>query len=202
MHEYSFNGHPRHKILYGVTFLAMTLSAFASEHIHNLLKFFHITVSFSISAFVLFRFLYFLLNKYIWQCGWFAKNFHFPDLNGEWQCDGVGINCAHNCEFPWQGTINIIQTWDKILVALKTEKSTSSSLSVVGNLKHIPGVGYKLSYHYENTPGISEAELRKHEGVCNLTFTEDLKGAEGYYFNNIKERASFGKMSLIKKGDS
>jgi len=154
---------------------------------------FNIQVTWSIGSFTLFSLLYFLFNMLIWKFSWFGKILKFPNLTGQWACQGASENLKSRSQYDWTGTITIVQTWDKILISLKT---TSRSKSLIGGIRYVPGVGYEVSYHYENTPPVDAIELKKHEGFCVLTFANDLKSAEGWYFNNIKDRASYGVMNL------
>ena len=124
---------------------------------------------------------------------------NFPNLSGKWKCEAISNNIALNQQFPWQSDITITQSWDKILIISKTTTSKSQSKSVVGGIHFVQGKGYEVSYHYHNVPNVTEPDLKKHEGFCVLCFSEDLKTAEGYYFNNVKERASYGEMKLKRE---
>ncbi|HHB2168546.1 TPA: hypothetical protein ACOQ6R_002687 [Bacillus cereus] len=153
-------------------------------------------VGVSITFSLLFAILYFLFNKYIWKFKICKKFLCIPDLNGEWKCIGLSNNIDLQKQFDWTGEIKIIQTWDKICIAMGNGGS-SKSKSITAAIKYFEGVGYRLSYNYENTPEVyADSDMRKHDGFCVLTFNEDNKKAEGYYFNNIKDRKSYGKMNL------
>jgi len=199
MHEYTVIGHPREKVIFGITVISLFISNSLSSYLNKWLEqYLNFTATFSLSAFTVFGLLYLLFNHCIWKVEFFEKLFHFPNLNGEWECDGLSNNIALGEKFDWEGTVIIKQSWDKILISLKTKTSTSQSMSVTGGIKYYAGVGYKLSYHYENTPNASSDDLRKHEGFCILTFSEDRKVSDGCYFNNIKDRQSYGEMRLIR----
>lgn len=205
MHEYTVIGHPRHKVIFFIAILSSLISNCISKYIHPWFQDYltsSIVVTFTISGFAIFGALYFLFNHFLWKLAVFRKLFHFPNLAGTWECVGKSNNISLNKVTDWEGTIVVTQSWDKILVSLKTNNSTSQSMSIVGGIKYFSGVGYKLSYHYENTPNASEEELKKHEGFCILTFCEDTMTAEGYYFNNIKDRQSYGEMHLKRSEDS
>jgi len=194
LHEYTVIGHPRQKVI----FIVAIVSIFASHFITNII---HSWLSFSLSAFTLFTILYFLFNQYIWKFSLFEKVFRFPNIAGEWECTGLATNITSNQDFDWEGTTTITQTWDKVLISLRT-KTSPQSLSLTGGIRHFPGVGYKVTYHYENTPSASAVEVKKHEGFCILTFSSDLSTAEGCYFNNIKDRASYGEMKLKRRSNN
>jgi len=202
MHEYSLTDHPRHKIIFGLAVISGFLSNLLSGLIQSISELLSapILATFTVSGFMIFGLLYLFFNIWIWKLKWFKKIFQIPDLNGTWECEGISHNISLNQRFDWKGEVTIRQSWDKILICLETEKSRSQSESVVGGIKYIPGVGHKLSYHYINNPGANtEEDLRKHEGYCILTFSEDGVSAHGSYFNNIKDRKSYGEMNLKRR---
>ncbi|MDR3600353.1 MAG: hypothetical protein P4L49_07725 [Desulfosporosinus sp.] len=201
MHEYSVIGHPREKIIYWLAFISIISAPLVSKFIDMILNnYLSITWKLTISGVAIYTILYILFNKYLWKIEAFSKLFKFPNLNGEWQCVGKSYNPKQNKNFNWNGNIKIVQTWDKISITLKTSNSTSQSMSSIGGIKHIPGIGYKLAYNYENSPHISSTELAKHEGYCSLDISEERISADGYYFNNAKERQTFGEMKLTRSG--
>ena len=202
MHEYCVIGHPREKIIYWLAFISIVFAPLVSNLIHILLNdYLSITWKLTLSGVVIFSILYIIFNKYLWKIKYFSKLFRFPDLNGEWECIGKSYNPKINKNYDWNGTVKIVQTWDKISITLKTSNSTSQSMSSIGGIKHLPGIGYRLAYNYENSPHISTTELAKHEGYCSLDISEELNSANGYYFNNAKDRQTFGEMKL-KRSDN
>lgn len=200
MHEYTVIGHPRQKVIFFVAIVSVVVSNFISDYVYQWLKqFFNITLTFTISSSVIFAILYVFFNQFLWKSKIFEKIFHFPNLEGEWKCTGLSNNISLGQKFDWEGTIVIKQSWDKILISLKTKSSSSQSKSVTGGLRYFAGVGYELSYHYENTPNASRDGLQKHEGFCILTFSPEKEAAGGCYFNNIKDRQSYGEMNLKRR---
>ncbi len=135
-------------------------------------------------------------NKYIWRRKFVQTILGVPDLNGEWACKGVTKDNDGNVIYEWDANVTISQTWEKIRVYLTTGQSSSRSKSA--SLVKEPGRGYVLMYSYQNEPRIGEPELRSHVGYCELLLDEDLKTAEGDYFNN-KGRVTFGRMKLTRK---
>ncbi|MBP7510080.1 MAG: hypothetical protein KA807_19870 [Prolixibacteraceae bacterium] len=199
MHEYCVIGHPREKIIFIMAFISITLAPIVSTIVQTSFQtYFHIVVALTLSSSSVFAFLYFLFNKYLWRISIFKKMYSFPDFNGRWECKGKSFNKELNIEFEWTGTVVITQTWDKILISLQTGNSSSRSISVISGIKYYPGLGYKLSYHYENIPMPTATDLKKHEGFCSLVFNENFELADGFYFNNNKERQTYGEMKLMK----
>ena len=135
-------------------------------------------------------------NKWIWRRKFVQALLGVPDLNGEWECQGLTKDGEGNVTYEWQATVTIAQTWEKIRVYLNTGQSSSRSKSA--SLVKEPGRGYVLMYSYQNEPRIGEPELRAHVGYCELQLSEDLTVAEGDYFNN-KGRITFGRMKLVRK---
>lgn len=203
MHEYSVIGHPKHKITFGIAALSGVISSIISNEIQPWLQElfnFSSIATFPVSTFTIFSLLYLLFSLLLWKSSLYKKLFHVPNLDGDWDCIGLSNNIKLNKQFDWNGIVNIRQDWDKILITLKTENSQSNSLSTTVGIKYYSGMGYKLSYHYENTPRANtDKDLQKHEGFCILTFSEDLQSAEGCYFNNMKERQAYGDMKLIRR---
>ena len=200
MHEYTVFGHPREKIILVIALISLTLSGWFSLLFEQWIpKYFSFSVNFSISVFTIFSIFYLIFNNFVWKSKVFVKILHFPNLDGEWECDGLGHNLIEGKKYPWEGIVVIKQSWDKIIISNRTRTSTSNSISLTGGIKYYPGLGYKVSYHYENCPNASETELKKHEGYCILTFNEECSAAEGCYFNNTKDRPTYGEMILKRR---
>ena len=202
MHEYSVIGHPRKTIILVLAIVSGVISKGITNLLETWVAEFNVVVSFSVSTFTVFALLYLLFNHILWKLNIFSKFLNFPNLNGEWECLGLSNNIKKNKQYPWNGTVVIKQTWDKMLISVKTSTSTSHSISQTGGLRHYPGLGYKMSYHYENIPSVSQTELKKHEGFCILTFDENVTSATGCYFNNIKDRATYGEMNLRRRAEN
>ena len=119
-----------------------------------------------------------------------------PNLEGKWHCNGETRDLDGNVTYNWTATVTIAQTWEKIRVSLNTGQSQSRSVAAA--LLYEPGIGYRLMYSYRNEPRTGEPELRPHRGYCEIIFSDDLKTAEGDYFNN-NGRVTFGRMALTRK---
>lgn len=200
MHEYTITNQSRHKILFWMTIIASTISVPITVLLNRLMSFFQLgaIISFSISSLTVFTILYWLFNNYIWKFKKISKLMGLPDISGKWINEGKSHNIVTNKKYNWKSEIIITQKWDKILIVSKNENS-SDSKSIVGGMHFVEGKGFDFSYHYLNTPVIGQKNLNRHEGFCVLCFSEDLSCAEGYYFNNVKDRSSYGEMKL-KRG--
>jgi hypothetical protein len=118
-----------------------------------------------------------------------------PDLSGKWRCIGRTLNADGSTKHDWEGTVTILQSWDKLRVHLKTSHSGSNSITAA--LLYDEADGYVLLYHYKNDPHIGEPELRSHRGFAELLFAKDRQSAQGEYFNG-HGRFTFGTMRLTR----
>jgi hypothetical protein len=118
-----------------------------------------------------------------------------PNLAGEWRCTGTTQAIDGKPGFDWEGTVTIVQTWDKIRVRLKTAQSGSNSIAAA--LAYDAIDGYRLLYHYENLPAADQPALGVHRGCADLIFAKDLQSATGEYFNG-RGRMTYGTMQLTR----
>ena len=139
--------------------------------------------------------LYWLFNRHLWKISLVNRLLKLPNLAGDWRCEGQTINPDRSLGHPWQGTITITQSWDLIKIRLKTKQSHSRSIAAA--LIHDEADGYRVMYHYLNTPNIDEPELNVHRGFSELTFASDCQTALGEYFNG-QGRFTFGTMKLTR----
>lgn len=148
-----------------------------------------------ISAGVVYLGVHAVFDKWLWKCRLARKIIDVPDIAGTWSCKGVTKDAEGNTTHEWTGTVSITQSWEKIVVRMKTSQSNSNSM--VAALISEGLQGYRLIYRYTNEPKAGEP-LNAHVGFCDLRFNRDLTEAEGDYFN--KGRWTFGQMRLTKEG--
>jgi len=137
--------------------------------------------------------LYWLLNRYVWKWPIMASVLGVPNLSGDWVCSGETIDTKGNILHAWNANITIVQSWERIRVRLKNDKSGSNSTSAA--LIYDAADGFRLFYSYKNDPNIKETELNAHRGWAEITFAKDLMSGEGEYFNGYG-RYTFGRMNL------
>lgn len=140
--------------------------------------------------------LYAVFDRHAWRWPWLSSLLRVPDLSGCWACEGTMQNREGTAILSWDGDVTIVQTWDKVRVRLKTSNSGSNSINAA--LIHDSIDGYRLIYNYENDPRPEEPDLRPHLGFAQLTFSNDLRSAEGTYFNG-HGRYTFGRLHWTKK---
>lgn len=92
--------------------------------------------------------------------------------------------------------MTITQLYEKIAIQLKTQQSSSRSISAA--LIPEAGAGFRLIYSYQNEPRVGETELNRHIGHCELVFDPAIESADGDYFNS-GGRTTFGQMELRKQ---
>lgn len=137
--------------------------------------------------------LYWLFDRRIWKVSLLAKLLKVPDLSGKWECTGYPVNSPS--AVPWKGSATIIQSWDRLRVHIETPNSVSDSLSAA--LLYDEAVGFRLMYHYCNTPRVTAQALAPHHGFAELIFAPGEQSAAGDYFNG-RGRNTFGTMALTK----
>ncbi len=198
MHEYSILSHPRERIIYYISLLAIALAPLLTanlSYIHNIFS--HSLLNFTISTSLAFTALYWLFSKFIWRLRFINKVLAVPNLNGTWKCVGKSIDKLTGKNLEWQGSFTITQNWQKIMITLTTQDSQSLSVSIMGGLKQISGAGFILGYSYENKPKSTITELKPHTGYCQIHFNEQLTKATGAYYND-ENRSTFGSLELRK----
>lgn len=193
MHEYSVKNSKKIHIIIGIALLGATIVTWLLK----ILAQFPLIPSFSISSLSVATLLYLLFNKILWKMKLINLFLGCPNLNGKWKVEGKSTKNSEN--YDWEGIIEIVQTYDEILISLKTSNSTSKSNSVTGNIEK-KGKEFQLSYNYENIPNSNAPkEMRRHTGNCTIIFESNLKKAHGNYFNNSRDRQTFGEMNLTKE---
>jgi len=149
-----------------------------------------------VGAGAVFGALYWIFNRYAWRWPVLNAAVRVPNLSGEWKCLGKTFQPDGTIHYEWKATVTIFQSWDKIRVRLKTERSGSDSIAATLVCDDLDG--YRLLYNYRNHPRIGAVELKSHLGFCDLNFSKDLKSAEGEYFNG-HGRNTFGTMNLTRR---
>lgn len=151
-----------------------------------------------VSSIAVFGTLYFAFDRFLWRRSFLRRFLLVPDLNGAWEVTGrTIIKNGTEYEWHWDGEIRIAQSWSKIRIVLKTAKSASKSIAA--SLYREPGEGYRLIYHYDNTPTLDRNDMHRHCGLCDLVFDDGASEAVGKYFTD-RDRLTVGTMTLCRKG--
>jgi hypothetical protein len=198
MHGYSVENHPRAKIMFSISFIAILITPVINKKISEIFALIpNNTISLTLGCAAIFTILYFIFDRFLWKpvLKYLCK---YPNFSGTWDLTGFSNKSTTGKRYEWSGKIIITQTWSNIIVTLTTNNSTSKSVSVTGGVKRIPGAGYTLSYHYKNDPNKPGTELKKHDGFCSLDFDENILTASGRYFTDA-DRNTSGTMELVKR---
>jgi hypothetical protein len=196
MHDYAIFGHDRVSIGRWLGIGALLIAGWVSEfliQIKNLTgyeAFGKVTVTIAILYFIL----HWIFNTYMWK----IPLVKLPDLNGKWNLTGTTLNEDGSTKYTWHGTMAIEQSWEKILIHVKTDKS--ESLSYTATLSKREGAlgGWRLSYSYKSEPNTEQQhELKSHNGYCEIKIDNDLTVGDASYFNN-NGRRTFGIMKIEK----
>ncbi|HIF9407044.1 TPA: pancortin-3 [Photobacterium damselae] len=197
MHDYAVFGHNRATIgrWLGVSSIVLTgaISSLIS-YIYKLTGFQAIT-GVAITTGLIYFVLHWLFNKYAWR----IPLFQIPNLNGIWKVKGATLDEDGNTKYEWDAEIDIEQTWEKMVVCLKTRQSASESYTATLAKANGTRGGWLLSYSYNNNPNVDQYhELNSHKGYCEIVLDKELKIGSAAYFNS-NGRRTFGKMALSKE---
>lgn len=198
MHDYAVFGHNRATIGRWIGIIAILISGAISQVLISMYSltgieaFAKATVTTGVIYFVL----HWLFNNIIWKIPFFK----IPDLAGKWKLVGKTLNEDGSTRYDWNADVGIEQTWEKIVINLRTKNS--QSFSQTATLEKQYGLGsWLLSYSYKNEPYTEQAhELNAHKGYCQIEFDTDITVGIASYFNN-NGRRTFGTMQLTKEKD-
>lgn len=190
-HEYCVqNGYNRShagRYVYAFATLVSWLLIYGLLKIFGELPYYWNTIISTLTTGILFLAVYFLFEKWMWKTKLFFKILKYPNISGQWSCDGVSSfqqedNDMVKQDFKWKGTVIILQSWDKVRIRLETEHSVSNSISAAIVYDEIDE--YKVLYSYENRPkDLNHTELRIHRGFAELTLNKSNESATVKYYN-------------------
>lgn len=196
MHDYAVFGHSRSSIgrWLGIGSVILTGAISGLISYVNQLGGFQAVTSVAVSTGLVYFILHFLFDKYAWKIPFFK----IPDLNGIWSVNGTTLEEDGSTRYEWSAEIDIEQTWEKMVICLKTSKSSSQSYTATLAKEGGSRGGWLLSYSYNNNPNIDQfSELNSHKGYCEILLDKDLSGGTAAYFNS-NGRRTFGKMELSR----
>ncbi|MBB67027.1 MAG: pancortin-3 [Rickettsiales bacterium] len=196
MHDYAVFGHNRASIGRWLGIASVILTGAISSLIswvYELTGFQAIT-GVAVTTGVVYFGLHWLFNKFAWKIPFFK----IPNLSGLWKVAGATLTENGEIKYQWDAEIDIEQTWEKIVICLKTENSISESYTATLAKANGSQAGWRLSYSYSNNPNIEQShELYSHRGYCELLIDKSLESATAAYFNS-NGRRTFGKMELTR----
>ena len=203
MHDYAIDRHPKQKVLFALAFVAILATPALNSALVSvgtkvgLAEGWMTTVGTAVPVTAFFGLLYVLFDRCLWKWSMLRRVMLVPDLNGVWKCRGrTALKNGAPMKLNWEGTLTISQSWSKILVHLRTEQSSSRSISA--SVYHDQGVGYRLLYQYRNEPRAGEEELQIHTGAVEMDFNEACTSGQGHYFTD-SHRNTVGTMDLERR---
>ena len=126
---------------------------------------------------------------------WIASKFllkivKIENLSGIYK---VCIESNYKGKTTFEATIQIKQTFDNININFSTDKSSSRAINAQLDNS---GIYTKLYYTYINEGDATDKKNKTHVGTCTLTFIN--KRIEGNYYNNSRDRQTYGSIKSIK----
>ena len=203
MHGYIINGKRRHSAIFwlavisvlvglGLTYwIDLILSKLETMKGTQIIVLLYSAI-FGVGSGAIFPLLYYLFDNFFWK----IKIFGNVDLSGKYQCEGVSKDKSQKEKDRFTATIIIKQTWTKISVNLKTDKSYSDSFMAKISQN---GVGdIRLDYCYtNNTDQTNKDMVSRHTGTATIIFSSEIKGK---YYNQPDDRMRYGELVLSKEG--
>ena len=203
MHGYIINGKRRHSAIFwlavisvlvglGLTYwIDLILSKLETMKGTQIIVLLYSAI-FGVGSGAIFTLLYYLFDNFFWK----IKIFGNIDLSGKYQCEGVSKDKSQKEKDRFVGTIIIKQTWTKISVNLKTDKSHSDSFMAKISQN---GVGdIRLDYCYTNNTNQTNIDMvSRHTGTATIIFSSEIKGK---YYNQPDDRMRYGELVLTKEG--
>lgn len=148
-----------------------------------------------ITAGLIFSFLNWLFNNYIWKLPIFIKVLKIPNLNGVWE-GKLESSYMENGEYAQREfTLEVQQTWTKISCTCFFPKSKSYSDIVCIDTTSTQGTVIK--YTYKNVSEDLSCGMPEFSGYNELR-VNDANTLSGVYFTK-REPATKGKMVLTKR---
>ena len=203
MHGYIINGKRRHSAIFwlavisvlvglGLTYwIDLILSKLETMKGTQIIVLLYSAI-FGVGSGAIFTLLYYLFDNFFWK----IKIFGNIDLSGKYQCEGVSKDKSQKEKDRFVGTITIKQTWTKISVNLKTDKSHSDSF--MAKISQNGTGDVKLDYCYTNSTNQTNKDMvGVHTGTASIIFSSEIKGK---YYNQPDDRMRYGELVLTKEG--
>lgn len=201
MHPYSTDSNERKWIIFSLLLVSVILS-YGFIKLWDLIYsigllgqfYFVINPYIDFSVVLIFEMLYYSFNKWFWKIPHMLF-VEVPNLNGKWK--GTLISSyGGGTTVKTEMTIN--QTWQNIELRLKTDKSSSKTISASFITKNHKSI--ELIYHYESDPNpVGIDTMHKFDGTGKVTFAEDMKSFTGTYYTG-RDSMNHGSIEFKKIG--
>jgi hypothetical protein len=191
-HTYSTDSHERERVLLGLALLAIGAAWGLSElfHVTKFVVPWWIDAPSTLGFYGIF---FKLFDSYGWRIDLLRRTgiLEVPVLAGEWRGHVVSSFDGH--KKPHRVTVQIKQSWTRVVVLLSSDTSRSHTLTAAIEVYAPEGV--VLSYQYENQPQPGAVKTMEiHVGTARLTLTSGA-ALEGHYYSG-RGRREFGKLFL------
>lgn len=189
LHPYSIDTNERQIVLFFLAVISILLSYLVSMLIPNIPWYLE-----SPSPFFVYPILIFVFNKYIWKIKIINKLLNTPNINGKYI--GKLKSKRDKFENEYRVDLEIIQNWTTINAILKTELSTSHSIT--GAIFCNEALQITFLYSFHNKPKAdSPKTMHPHDGFAEITFEKSLQEADSDYFTG-RGREYFGTIKYTK----
>ena len=136
-------------------------------------------------------FIVWLIKKLL--CNLLLKMCNIKNLSGTYN---VEIKSNYKKGTISHAKLEIIQTFDEILICLIADNSKSCAINAkIENINIYP----KLYYSYTNEGNGVDKNNKTHFGSAVITFIDNK--IDGYYYNNGKDRSTYGTIKTIEKNE-
>lgn len=190
MHNYSVQDNHDDIVLTVLIIIAGFLDSIIDVILPNLFPVKNYYILIFLIAFVSTYYALFLLfDRFLWKQKCIRKLIKYPNINGHYE----GTICSDNYQ-EIETNVEIIQTWTKIIMILKTETAESETKALMFYNEN--SKNFKMSYIYYNKVKNNEGiDMHSHGGTGLLTIYKDK--LEGEYYTD-RERKTYGKIVLYK----
>jgi len=149
----------------------------------------------SVAAF--YGFLYAWFDRRLWRAKWLQKIglVRVPDLNGEWH--GIILSSHDENGRDHDVAVEIKQTWTRLCVLLRAERSRSRSLIAAVHMDEPEGPALVYEYRNEPTNGAVNS-MHIHYGTARLTFDGADDSLSGDYYTG-RDRETHGMIRVERR---
>ena len=130
---------------------------------------------------------YSAFDKKIWKFFFILRALKIPDLTGSWS--GYIKSSYDNFQSSIVAEMDIIQTWTRMSITMKTQTSKGCSLTsaIIPELNKVT-----LSFEFLNEPNVeAPASLHIHRGTARLSIDSTVNSLDGEYYTG-RDRHSVG----------
>jgi hypothetical protein len=141
------------------------------------------------TVFTIYGFFWTIFDKWVWRLFSQIGMLDVPNLNGEWS--GTLKTSYNKFENDILIKVFIKQSWSNISITLRTEKSSSRSITATIVTKN----GCFLTYDYVNEPkGHAQSTMTMHRGTASLELISKNE-LRGQYYTS-RDRQNHGEIFL------